>query len=167
MSFIEIASLILLISLINKTGNFVSYPTQWRWTQSATHQGAFEFTKHSKVSSIAPKVGSTEFTDIALDNDFIPYYSGGKFGGKGGEFKKEEVNSGKRRWIQERGGVFREEEVNSGKRRWIQGRGGEFRKEEVNSGERRWIQTEAHLPFNQWESGFSAKYGINYYYLHI
>ena len=130
MSFIEIASLILLISLINKTGNFVSYPTQWRWTQSATHQGAFEFTKHSKVSSIAPKVGSTEFTDIALDNDFIPYYSGGKFGEK-------EVNSRKRRWIQGRGGEFRKEGAYSEKRRWIQERGGEFREEEVNSGKRR------------------------------
>ena len=53
-------------------------------------KGAFELTKHSEVSSIASKVGSMKFTDIALDNDFIPYYSGDKF-------KKREVNSGKRR----------------------------------------------------------------------
>ena len=50
------------------------------------------------MSSIASsKVGSTKFIDIALDNDFIPYYSRVEFGGKGDEFKKEEVNSGKRR----------------------------------------------------------------------
>ena len=29
--------------------------------------GAFDLTEHSEVSSIVPKVGSTEFTDITLD----------------------------------------------------------------------------------------------------
>ena len=72
---------------------------QWRWTQSGTHRGGLELTKHSEMSSIAPKVGSTEFTDIAVDNDFIPYYSGG-------DFKKKQVNSRKGRWIQERAGEF-------------------------------------------------------------
>ena len=52
--------------------------------------GAFEITKHGEVNSIAPQVGFTEFTDIALGNNFIPYCSGGEFG-------KSEVNSGKRR----------------------------------------------------------------------
>ena len=52
-------------------------------------EGAFELTKRSEVISIVPKVGSTEFTDDASGNDFVPYYNGG-------EFKKKEVNSGKR-----------------------------------------------------------------------
>ena len=34
-------------------------------------EGAFELTKCSEASSIAPKVGSTEFIDIALGNNFI------------------------------------------------------------------------------------------------
>ena len=65
-----------------------------------------------------------------------------------------EVNSRKRRWIQGKGGEIRKKEVN-----WE--KGGEFRKREVNSGKRRWAQAKAHLPFNQWESDFSAKYRIN------
>ena len=52
-------------------------------------EGAFELTKRSEVISIVPKVGSTEFTDDASGNDFVPYYNGG-------EFKKKEVSSGKR-----------------------------------------------------------------------
>ena len=39
-------------------------------------EGALELTECSKVSLIAVKVGSTKFTDTALGNNFIPYYSG-------------------------------------------------------------------------------------------
>lgn len=42
-------------------------------------KGAFELTNYGEVSSIAPKVGSTEFIDIACANDFILYYSGSEF----------------------------------------------------------------------------------------
>ena len=61
---------------------------------------AYELTKCNNVTSISPRVGSAEFTDIALGNHFIPYYSGGEFGkkevnlGKGDKFRKKEVSSG-------------------------------------------------------------------------
>ena len=45
-------------------------------------------------------------------------------------------------------GEFGEKEVNLGKE-------GECREKKM-----RWARAEAHLPFNQWESGFSAKHGI-------
>ena len=37
--------------------------------------GAFDLTEHSEVSSIVPKVGSTEFTDITLDTKFYIKFS--------------------------------------------------------------------------------------------
>ena len=48
---------------------------------------AFEL---SKMSSVAPRVGSTKFMDTALVNDFIACYSVD-------EFREEEVKSGEKR----------------------------------------------------------------------
>ena len=66
--------------------NSVSYTMHVSELGMEPTEGAFELTKHSQVSSIAPE----EFIDIALGNDFIPYCSRG-------EFRKREVNSGKGR----------------------------------------------------------------------
>ena len=131
---------------------------QWKWTW----YGSF-WAHHRAVWAQLPLGGfHTKFIDIALANDFIPY-SGGEFRKKGGKLREKEVNSGKRKWIQEKGrriqekgGEFKKREVNSRKIRWPQGKGGEF-KEKVYSGKRMWVQAEAHLRYNQWESGFFAK----------